>query len=46
MTAAEFDGLQTLAEMPEHEPGAVSRYTVMLSEAHLRDGLVVLRGGE
>ena len=45
VTADEFDGLQTLAEMPEHEPGAVPRYTVMLSEADLRDGLGVLRGG-
>ena len=45
VTAAEFDGLQTLAEMPEHEPGAAPRYTVMLSEADLRDGLGLLRGG-
>ena len=45
MTAAEFDGLQTLAEMPEHEPGAVPRYTVILSEADLRDGLGLLRDG-
>ena len=47
VTAAEFDGLQTLAEMPEHacEPGAVPRYTVMLSEADLRDAFGLLRGG-
>ena len=45
VTAAEFDGLQTLAEMPEHEPGAVPRYTVILSEADLRDGLGLLRDG-
>ena len=47
MTAAEFDGLQTLAEMPEHacEPGAVPRYTVMLSEADLQDAFGLLRGG-
>ena len=31
--------------MPEHEPGTVPRYTVMLSEADLRDGLGLLRGG-
>ena len=45
VTAAEFDGLQTLAEMPEHEPGTTPRYTVMLSEADLRHGLGLLRGG-
>ena len=45
VTAAEFDGLQTLTAMPEHAPGAVHRYTVMLSESELRDGLALLRGG-
>ena len=42
VTAAEFDGLQTLVEMAEHEPGAV-RFSVNVSESDLRGAIELLR---
>ena len=44
VTAAEFDGLQTLVEMAEHEPGAV-RFSINVSESDLRAAIELLRGG-
>ena len=44
VTAAEFDGLQTLVEMAEHEPGAV-RFSVNVSESDLRGAIELLRDG-